>query len=51
MYSISRFCFIFSNLHNMLSPIENDRFWQIPTSFPIKTNQNGEIEIFANLQK
>jgi hypothetical protein len=28
------FLFILSNLHNLLSPIENDQFWQIPTSFP-----------------
>ena len=28
-YSMSRFCFLVSNSYNLLSPIENDQFWQI----------------------
>ena len=45
---MSRFCFFSSNLHNLLSPIENDQFWQITTSIPDLTNQNGGIQIYAN---
>ena len=45
---MSRFFFLFSNMHNLLSAIKNDQFWQIPTSFQDKTNQNGGIQIDAN---
>ena len=36
---------LFFNLANLLSADENDQFWQIPTSFPDLTNQNGGIQI------
>jgi hypothetical protein len=48
---MSRFLFLFSNLHNLLSAIENDQFWQKPTSFPDLTNQNVGIQIYANWKK
>ena len=45
------FCSSFSNLANLLSADENDQFWQILTSFPDLTNQNGGIQICPNWKK
>ena len=41
---MSRFCFPFSNLHNLLSANEKDQFWSL-------TNQNGGNQIYANWKK
>jgi hypothetical protein len=35
----------------MLSGNKNDQFWQIPSSFPDLTNQNGGIQIKPNWKK
>ena len=43
-----RFSILFFHLDNLLSINEKDQFWQIPTSFPDWTNQNGENQICSN---